>query len=123
MQAEAATNKGVNVDNLMLLFAYYQLRNNFQDIVSETGVHGDLDEGSLILPIIHALNYQREQGSTELQSIFQARKLSGRMSLDMKEFVVKRLEEIGSLEYRINWSTPPPRRIPSFSPCPQGVNF
>ena len=61
--------------------------------------YGDLDQGSFTLPIIHALKFQDERGRTELLSIFRTRKETNSMSPDAKKFVIKRLEEAGSLEY------------------------
>jgi len=61
--------------------------------------HSDIDQGNYTLPLIHALKYQKENGSTELQSILQARKENNGMTASMKRLFFRRLREIGSLEY------------------------
>jgi len=45
------------------------------------------------------LKFQDEIGSTELRSIFRAANQTNIMPPDVKKFVIKRLDEAGSLEY------------------------
>lgn len=45
------------------------------------------------------MKFQDERGSTELRSILGARKHTNSMPPDVKKFVIKRLEEAGSLKY------------------------
>lgn len=122
MQREASTNRDVNIDTLMnLLGRYYQIRDDYQDIigtvsslslliysslltfslksVGKSANYNDLDQGTFTLPIIHALEFQDHRDITELRSIFQSGKQTNGLSPDLKRLVIKRLEETGSLEY------------------------
>jgi geranylgeranyl pyrophosphate synthase len=104
MQTEATKNTDLNIDTLMNLFGrYYQIRGDYQDIlgtsVGKSETYNDLDQGSFTLPIIHALEQQEKNGSTELLSILQARKHTIVMSPEMKKLAVKQIEKAGSLSF------------------------
>lgn len=97
--SDPSVNYKIN-DFMMLLGRHYQVRDDYVDLVTGDGVtHCDLDQGNYSLPIIHAIAQQNKQGSAQLQSILQARKLNNAMSPDMKKLCLDILEREGSLEY------------------------
>jgi len=104
MQAEATQNKSLNINSLMNLFGrYYQIRDDYQDIlgtsIGKSDTYNDLDQGSFTLPIIHALEQQEKNGSTELLSILQSRKYTSVLSPEMKRLAVTQIEKAGSLKF------------------------
>ena len=106
MQAEATTNTKLDLGTLMtLLGRYYQIRDDYLDIVSpgsecsESTEYNDIDQGSFTLPIIHALAQQAEPRTTQFLSVLQSRSKDGGLSREAKKLVIRWLEEAGSLEY------------------------
>ncbi|GKT91975.1 geranylgeranyl pyrophosphate synthase [Colletotrichum tofieldiae] len=111
MRASATQNKHLDACKLMsLLGRLYQLRDDYQDIMSESlSTYDDLDEGSFTLPLIYALQREDEQGGVQLHSILQSARAArsasassnndGILSVDTKLLIREMLEEAGSLEY------------------------
>ncbi|TLD26997.1 hypothetical protein PspLS_04595 [Pyricularia sp. CBS 133598] len=112
MRASATQNRHLDACDLMsLLGRLYQLRDDYQDITSETlSTYDDLDEGSFTLPLIHALEREDKHGGVQLRSILQSARAArsasaaasnsgGRLPAETKLLVREILQEAGSLEY------------------------
>lgn len=103
MQAEATNNATIDLHNLMIFLGrFYQIRDDYQDVISvatNPEKHSDLDQVAFTLPVIHAINKQKEQGSTELLSMLQSCHATGHMGIETKKQFLGRLKELGSLEH------------------------
>ncbi|KAI6376029.1 hypothetical protein MCOR25_002844 [Pyricularia grisea] len=112
MRASATQNRHLDACGLMsLLGRLYQLRDDYQDITSETlSTYDDLDEGSFTLPLIHALEREDKHGGVQLRSILQSARAArsasaaasndgARLPAETKLLIREILEEAGSLEY------------------------
>nr|BAO49659.1 geranylgeranyl diphosphate synthase [Diaporthe amygdali] len=101
MRAEATTNNNLQIEDFMtLLGRYFQIRDDYQNLVSgdyrtQKGLCEDLDEGKYSLPVIHAL----KQLDPVLQGLLQYRKQCGGMTTEMKYLAMDHLGERGSLLY------------------------
>lgn len=100
MQAEATSNKNVDLNMLMsLLGRLYQLRDDYEDIAQDNvAEYDDIDEGSFTLPLIHTLQAEEEAGGVELASILKSAR-RGRVSADTKRLIREKLEQAGSLDF------------------------
>jgi len=105
MQAENENSKSRHADVLSfvtLLGRYFQIRDDFQNLQSneygnQKGFCEDLDEGKMSLPLVHALQTEPSIRA-ELMGILRQKTSKG-LSSQMKEHVLGRFGEAGSLSY------------------------
>ncbi|KAJ6018568.1 hypothetical protein N7522_000635 [Penicillium canescens] len=101
LQSEAKANRNLNISKFVAtLGRFFQVRDDYQNLVSaeysnSKGFCEDLDEGKFSLPVIHAL----QEEDNELQAIFEQRKRSGKLTHGLKQRILDRLREKGSLDY------------------------
>ncbi|KAJ5388207.1 hypothetical protein N7509_010748 [Penicillium cosmopolitanum] len=66
--------------------------------IDSKGFCEDLDEGKYSLLLIHSL----QKGDPLIQSILQQRKISGSLTMEMKQIILQRLKINGSLDYTLS---------------------
>ena len=106
MQAESSENAApkTSIEHLMtLLGRYFQIRDDYQNLVSpdytvSKGFCEDLDEGKYSLALIHALHHSGSE-ALQLRAILQERSRKGAMTMEMKKLVRETMEHRQSLEY------------------------
>ncbi|PHH76098.1 hypothetical protein CDD80_1828 [Ophiocordyceps camponoti-rufipedis] len=89
-------------DFLTVLGQFFQIRDDYINLTSDKyekqkGIAEDLDEGKRSFPLIHLLTNSPDRAMME--SILQQRWQEGSMSADLKELVLEKMEEAGSLAY------------------------
>ncbi|KAI1292591.1 terpenoid synthase [Xylaria venustula] len=103
MAAESPHGNRVDINRLCrLLGRYYQIRDDYQNLVSEEytvqkGFCEDLDEGKFSLPLIHALAHTDKP--MQLSGLLHERRRKGLCSKEQKACILKFIRDAGSLTY------------------------
>ncbi|THC95565.1 hypothetical protein EYZ11_004937 [Aspergillus tanneri] len=104
LQSEATTHRTLDISKFItLLGRHFQLRDDYQNLVApeytnNKGFCDDFDEGKISFSVIHAL----QEGDPELESIFEQRKRSGHFTYEVKQWILDKLRQKGSLEYTLS---------------------
>ncbi|KAI0404815.1 terpenoid synthase [Xylaria palmicola] len=103
MAAESPRRDQADIDRLCrLLGRYYQIRDDYQNLVSEEytaqkGFCEDLDEGKFSLPLIHALTHTDKP--LQLSGLLHERRRKGRCTNEQKQCILACMRDAGSLTY------------------------
>ncbi|KAI0116203.1 terpenoid synthase [Hypoxylon sp. NC0597] len=103
MEAESPHGNQAAIHRLCrLLGRYFQIRDDYQNLVSEEytaqkGFCEDLDEGKFSLPLIHALAHSDE--APHLRDLLHQRRRNGKCTMEQKHLILTRMREAGSLRY------------------------
>ncbi|KAK5624891.1 hypothetical protein RRF57_000607 [Xylaria bambusicola] len=120
MAAESPHRDQADMEHLCrLLGRYYQIRDDYQNLVSEEvvissgpkvakiadklqytaqkGFCEDLDEGKFSLPLIHALAHTDK--AIHLQGLLHERRRKGRLTKEQKQYILSQMHDAGSLTY------------------------
>ncbi|KAH9990889.1 terpenoid synthase [Xylariaceae sp. FL0662B] len=103
MAAESPHGNETAIDRLCrLLGRYFQIRDDYQNLVSEEytaqkGFCEDLDEGKFSLPLIHALAHTDQ--ALQLRALLHQRRRKGQCTMEQKYLILAQMREAGSLKY------------------------
>ncbi|KAF3070604.1 Ophiobolin F synthase [Daldinia childiae] len=106
--ARLMTAESLHVDQAVidplcrLLGRYFQIRDDYQNLVSEEyttqkGFCEDLDEGKFSLPLIHALAHTDK--ALQLRGLLNQRRRNGQCTIEQKHLILTHMREAGSLRY------------------------
>ncbi|KAJ5872328.1 terpenoid synthase [Penicillium soppii] len=103
---QAKEPRKIGIDDLnnflILMGQYFQIRDDYINLTSkaykdEKGFAEDLDEGKLSFPLIHLLNHSPDR--LLIENILHERSKDGRMSNEVKELILEKMNQAKSLEF------------------------
>ncbi|KAL4964478.1 bifunctional terpene synthase/polyprenyl synthetase family protein [Aspergillus stella-maris] len=103
MQAESSVprHKTTQSDFITQLGRYFQIRDDYQNLVSaeyttQKGFCEDLDEGKISLPLIYTIMDSSPEASV-VKGIFHHRPREGGLPMHLKEYILAQMEDKGAL--------------------------
>ncbi|GAB1200994.1 hypothetical protein APSETT444_010378 [Aspergillus pseudonomiae] len=105
MEVEANATPNEELHHLItLLGRYYQIRDDYQNLVSDEytakkGFCDDLSEGKFSFPLIHLLEHSPNASMLHKQIFDRQPEDKGEISEETKSYIISQMKEIGSLEY------------------------
>ncbi|KAF2866567.1 isoprenoid synthase domain-containing protein [Massariosphaeria phaeospora] len=105
MAAESPHGGKADTDRLCrLLGRYFQIRDDYQNLVSEEymaqkGFCEDLDEGKFSLPLVHALAHTHK--GLQLRALLRQRRQKGQCTLEQKHLILALMRGAGSMKYTL----------------------
>ncbi|KAF3919373.1 Dimethylallyltranstransferase [Orbilia brochopaga] len=105
MKAEATANQHLDpVDLMTLMGRYYQIWDDYNDLIDKDGNASDLDEGVYSFMLVHALTTASTSDVLQLKNLLGLRSRQGSLTKEQKNLIIgiinraKSLETEGSLD-------------------------
>ncbi|KAK6540067.1 hypothetical protein TWF694_008897 [Orbilia ellipsospora] len=103
MRTEATQNGKVDIQELLtLLGRYYQIWDDYNDLISKDGSASDLDEGIYSFIMVHALTNSNPSDGLQIKSLLDLRSRQGSLTREQKALMMKVLARTKSLDYTVS---------------------
>ncbi|KAK6537360.1 hypothetical protein TWF694_011552 [Orbilia ellipsospora] len=102
MRTEATQHQDLCTDELLtLLGRYYQIWDDYNDMIAKDGSASDLDEGVYSFTLVHTLSNGTPNDVRQLKGLLQMRFQQGGLTKEQKETIMRIVKRSGSLEYTL----------------------